>query len=273
MEILSHDLLAHFLDRAIMGFKFEAIRYSIGTLGVFFVLWLLLAPLLKDRKIRPHRRLNSQIKMELINSFRTICVFVALDIIVFDLAELGWFRKYSNISEYGLAWYYASIAIAIVLHDSYFYWAHRAMHSKRLYKLFHLTHHRSHNPTPFTAYSFAIPEAVVEYAYVPLMLLVLPIHDSALAIVLLVMIFKNALAHSGYEIFPQNTLDHWLLKHLTTVTHHDMHHERGNGNYGFYFTWWDRWMGTEHSNYRERFEKATNNKFVSRTKDLAQRSL
>jgi sterol desaturase/sphingolipid hydroxylase (fatty acid hydroxylase superfamily) len=31
---------------------------------------------------------------------------------------------------------------------------------------------------------------------------------------------------------------------LTTVTHHDLHHERAGGNYGFYFTFWDRTCGT-----------------------------
>ena len=91
------------------------------------------------------------------------------------------------------------------------------------------------------------------YAYVPLMMMFMPIHHSALAIVLLIMIFKNAIGHCGYELFPRNTLSNPVLKHMTTVTHHDMHHEKAGGNFGFYFTWWDKWMGTEHANYAERF--------------------
>lgn len=35
-----------------------------------------------------------------------------------------------------------------------------------------------------------------------------------------------------------------------TTTHHDLHHQRGRSNYGLYFTWWDRWMGTEHPDYQ-----------------------
>jgi sterol desaturase/sphingolipid hydroxylase (fatty acid hydroxylase superfamily) len=27
------------------------------------------------------------------------------------------------------------------------------------------------------------------------------------------------------------------------------------GNYGLYFNWWDRLMGTNHAKYQERFEK------------------
>lgn len=264
MENVLIDFFSHLPERILMGIRFEAVRYATGTLGVFFGIWILLAPLLKSRRIRERRAPNKQIKMELMNSFRTICVFVALDIVIFDLAGMGLFRKYDDIAEYGQLWYVLSIPIAILLHDTYFYWTHRAMHHAKLYKRFHLTHHRSHNPTPFTAYSFAVGEAVVMYAYVPLMLLFLPLHGSALAIILLVMIFKNAIGHCGYELFPRITTRNPILKHLTTVTHHDMHHEKAGGNYGFYFTWWDKWMGTEHANYVERFEAVTAKKSKSR---------
>lgn len=257
METLFAEFISNLPERIAMGFRFEATRYAMGTLGVFFTFWVLLAPILKNRRIRERRAPGKQIKMELINSLRTICVFVALDIVIFDMAAMGVFKKYDDIAEYGRLYYFLSIPIAIIVHDAYFYWAHRAMHHAKLYKRFHLTHHRSHNPTPFTAYSFAVGEAVVMYAYVPLLMLTMPLHNSALAIVLLVMIFKNALGHCGYEIFPRGTNKHPILKHMTTVTHHDMHHEKAGGNFGFYFTWWDKWMGTEHANYDQRFEMVT----------------
>ncbi|MBA3838282.1 MAG: sterol desaturase family protein, partial [Zymomonas sp.] len=38
------------------------------------------------------------------------------------------------------------------------------------------------------------------------------------------------------------------------TTHHDLHHTEGRYNFGLYFTWWDRLMGTEHPRYHERFE-------------------
>ncbi|MEQ1820670.1 MAG: sterol desaturase family protein, partial [Terricaulis sp.] len=197
------------------------------------------------------------IAMELLNSFKSICVYIALDIVVFDIAEIGVFQKYNDVALYGWFWFWASIPVAIILHDAYFYWMHRAMHHPKLYKIFHLTHHRSHNPTPFTAYSFAAPEAAVQYAFVPLLLLVMPIHSVALLIVLAIMILKNAVGHCGYELFPRGFAEHPFWGQFTTVTHHDMHHERARGNYGFYFTWWDRWMGTEQADYQTRFARVT----------------
>lgn len=247
-----HEFLAHLPARFLDGISFEAMRYAMGTLSVFGLVWVLFAPMLKSRKIRTNPHRLKQIRDELRNSFITILVFVTLDVVIFDLGARGVFRLYEDIGLYGWLWFFVSIPIAIVLHDAWFYWTHRLMHLRRLYRTFHMTHHRSHNPTPFTAYSFAPGEAVVNYMFIPVLLLILPIHSLALYTVMTVMIFKNATAHCGYELFPRTWAFHPVLGCLTTVTHHDMHHARADGNYGFYFTWWDRWMGTEHADYLDR---------------------
>ena len=43
---------------------------------------------------------------------------------------------------------------------------------------------------------------------------------------------------------------------LTTTTHHDLHHAQAGYNYAPWFTWWDRWMGTEHPEYHARYAAA-----------------
>jgi len=32
-----------------------------------------------------------------------------------------------------------------------------------------------------------------------------------------------------------------------------LHHEKFNGNYGLYFTFWDKWMKTEFEEYNQQF--------------------
>jgi sterol desaturase/sphingolipid hydroxylase (fatty acid hydroxylase superfamily) len=44
---------------------------------------------------------------------------------------------------------------------------------------------------------------------------------------------------------------------LTTPTHHAMHHEKMRGNYGIYFNFWDRLMGTSHPHYEACFLEVT----------------
>ena len=150
-------------------------------------------------------------------------------------------------------------AVIVLAHDAYFYWAHRAMHSKAMFKATHLHHHKSRTPTPFTAYSFSAWEAVIEAAFMPLFLLSASLLGFAMAgyavfLFLWHMIIRNVMAHMGHEIFPAGWVDNPLTDWISTTTHHDLHHSSGH-NYGFYFTWWDRLMGTEHPRYKEEFRK------------------
>jgi sterol desaturase/sphingolipid hydroxylase (fatty acid hydroxylase superfamily) len=40
-------------------------------------------------------------------------------------------------------------------------------------------------------------------------------------------------------------------------------HAQGGWNYGLYFTWWDRWMGTEHPDYLARFAAASGRRLTA----------
>jgi len=145
--------------------------------------------------------------------------------------------------------------VAIVIaHDAYFYWMHRALHLKALFRRAHMTHHMSRTPTPWAAYSFAPIEAAFEAAFLPLFLLIVPFHALVVLAFLIHQIIRNAIGHSGHELawsgFTRSRWTGWL----TTTTHHDLHHSEGRHNFGLYFTWWDRMMGTEHPRYHEKFE-------------------
>ena len=250
------------------GLQYEGLRYVIGTIGMFVVVWILLEPYVRHRRIRTPRNVRDvsnlpglkrggiskrQIKTELLYSLSTICVFIALDIVVFDFVPKGVFKKYHDISDYGLPYFIISLPLAFIIHDTYYYWAHRMMHHPKIYKYVHAIHHRSFHPTPFSAYCFAPLEAIVMYAFAPLCLLVLPMHNSMIISFVLLMMFKNTLGHCGYELYPRFMKRNRFLQQFNTVTHHDLHHENGRRNFGLYFTWWDRWMGTEHEDYHARF--------------------
>ena len=74
-------------------------------------------------------------------------------------------KPYNNIN-YGPVKNYFFYALSFVwmfiLHDTYFYWLHRLMHQPALFKSVHLIHHKSTNPSPWTAYAFHPLEAVLE---------------------------------------------------------------------------------------------------------------
>lgn len=250
--------------RAPISIQVETTRYLVGAVGTWLIVWVLLGEALKGRKIRKAVKRAVQIRRELFYSGSTVLVFMLMGVFVYEGAAKGWFRFYSDISDYGWAYLAISIAGLAIFHDAYFYWTHRLIHHPKLFRRVHAVHHRSVNPTPFTAYSFDVPEAAVNFMVIPLYCMIVPTHDIATMIYMWLMIVRNAVGHSGYELMPKGWNRHPILKQFTTITHHDMHHERMTGNYALYFTWWDRWMGTEHADYNERFEKITEKADTSR---------
>ncbi len=258
------------IDNLPHGFRVEGGRYLMGAGGTFFVVWLLLSGLLANRRIRPALPTvlrNKQIMREIRNSIVTIFVFtIAYSITNYTLETIfgrSVFQIYIDVETYGWPYLIFSVALWTFGLDTYFYWTHRFMHHPKFYRFFHLTHHQSHKTTPFTAYSFAPPEAVLVYLFVPIFYTLVPMHHVAFVSAMLIQIFRNAIAHCGYELFPRGWARHPVLGFFTTVTHHDMHHEKGTGNFGFYFTFWDRVMGTEHAHYLDRFDEVTQRPLVS----------
>lgn len=190
-------------------------------------------------------------------SLQTALVFLLVGFGTFLGAEAGIFSMVAATpGEPVLPLIGGSLAL-IIAHDAYFYWTHRLMHHPRLFKLFHYGHHRSRRPTPFAAYAFAWPEAIVQALFLPLMALLMPVHATALFAFLTFMIVRNVVGHAGVELYPRWFGLSRFTAWNTTTTHHDLHHEHSGANYGLYFRWWDQLMRTEHPNYRARFERAT----------------
>lgn len=216
----------------------------------------------KKRKF-VHRKIQEKlpswkaIRHEIGHSLVSAAVFSLVVLGIYGLRLLGWSRIYLDITEYG--WWYLLLSIIglVIIHDAYFYWMHRAMHHPKLFRIFHLVHHRSNNPTPWASLAFHPLEALAEIAILPLLVVIMPLHPVAIAVFALWSLSWNVIGHLGYELFPAGWVDHPILKWLNTSTHHNMHHKFSKGNYGLYFNWWDHWMGTNHPEYKEHFRTIT----------------
>ena len=238
-------------------FVFDAARYLVGAGGVSLVLFGLFRHFSSTRKIQSRRAKTSDVRREIYYSLLTVGVYATVALVTVQLDRAGILQYYGSDSRYSLAYTILSLPALLILHDAYFYWAHRRMHHKALFRAFHLVHHRSHTPTPWAAYAFAPGEAFLMALFVPLAAFIMPIHHVVLFIFLAIMIVRNAMGHSGVEFHPRGWVD-GPFDIFTSVTHHDLHHQRAKGNYGLYFTWWDRWMNTEFEDYREQFQRAVN---------------
>lgn len=243
------------LERGQHIFAFDFGRYLIAASTTFALVALLRLTFLKTRKIQAREATFADMRREFLQSMQSVFVYVVGACFLIWGHRTGLF--YNPLAgSLGIWTDLALLAGIIVAHDAYFYWAHRTMHHPRLFKTFHRAHHRSVTPTPWAAYSFAMPEAAVMFLFVPIWQFFVPTPGWVLFTWLNFQIVRNAVGHSGFEFFPRWWLSTPLTSWFNVNVHHDMHHRGGfNHHYGLYFRWWDQWMGTEHPDYRKNFDE------------------
>ena len=241
-------------------------RYLIFTVGVWLLLWVLLRPLIAARKIREETPPARQMFTELMFSLRSMVIFATAGVGMFLMYRAGLYPLAGLTDSWGPVWFGVSIVAGIVGLDAWFYWTHRLMHDPRLFRRFHRRHHKSNNPSPFTAYSFDVGEALVLVAFPIVFPMVFPMASGTMPWVMLYQIATNTLLHSGYELMPARRDGRPMLDFIVTTTHHDLHHAQAGWNYAAWFTWWDRWMGTEHPEYHARYAAAAWRPFAAPNK-------
>lgn len=223
-----------------------------GTLFLIFYVW-------KKRdffriKIQQKYPDNKHILREVAYSFLSIAIFSLVATTMFILRKHGYTKMYLHFSDHSVPYFIFSVIAFILLHDTYFYFTHRLMHWKVIYPYVHKVHHLSTNPTPWAAFAFHPLEAFIEVGIVPIMMFLMPIHPYALLVWVLYQTGMNVLGHLGFEVFPSGFTNGFISKYSNTSTHHNMHHKYVTSNYGLYFNFWDRFLGTNHAQYTEQFE-------------------
>lgn len=236
-----------------LGMNF--VRYYPLAGLAFLVLWVLGKNTFQPNRILEAFPKAERIWYEIRYSFSTLIIFAGLGTFSILLANLGLTRIYIGADKYGLWYLPVSFLLLTVWHETWFYWAHRAMHTPTLFKLLHVTHHRSINPSPFAAYAFHPLEAVLEGIYLLLFTMVLPVERSVVIFHTFYAMIMNIWWHSGYEFFPKGFTRGVITKWINTSTHHNLHHSKTHGNYSLYFNFWDRVCGTNRPEYDEYFDE------------------
>jgi len=165
------------------------------------------------------------------------------------LAYEAWRRSgtlvYLDFGRYGALWLIVSGAVYLAIQDTYYYWLHRLMHRRPLFRYVHAGHHRSRQPTPYASFAFDWAEAALNAWLLPALVFVIPIHPAVILAILTLATLTAVLNHAGSEVLPawwvRGPPGAWLI----SATHHSVHHTRYDRNFGLYFRIWDRLMGTD----------------------------
>jgi len=222
----------------------------------FLIFYVLFAGFFHNRKIQKKFPKFKDYRRDFIYSLITITIFAIIAMLVFDI-YYEYTNMYVDISDKGMTYYVLAYLGMFFIHDTYFYWIHRLMHQPALYRMIHLVHHRSTNPSPWTAYAFHPFEAVLEAGIIPVIAFTLPVHKAALGWFFLFPFIYNVYGHLGYELYPKNFHRTWIGRYVNTSVAHNVHHKYFTGNYGLYTLIWDRLLGTVNKNYERVYDETT----------------
>jgi Delta7-sterol 5-desaturase len=164
-------------------------------------------------------------------------------LVVFDKSPTSWWVVTLEYVAYFFAF------------DTYFYWFHRLMHTRHVYRWVHKIHHFSTSPNVLTTLSVNPLESLINGGFVPLFTALFTVHAATMTLIAPTNIFMGLYVHSGYEFFPRWWNKSWATKWFITATFHDQHHKYFNYNYGGYTTIWDWICGTVRPKFLADFEQ------------------
>jgi len=193
----------------------------------------------KTLKLQDEIPERKQIIKEIKYSFFTLCIYSSGVWLFLYWLKYGYTQNYTEISEFGWPYFICSILLMIIVHDTYSYWIHRLIHHKWLFKHVHLLHHKFKNPSPWSAFAFHPFESLLTLGIIPVVMFLMPWHNLALIIFITIIIVYDTFVHLGYNIKELK-----VFKWQNTPKDHDVHHRNSKYNFGLYFTFWDRLMGT-----------------------------
>ncbi len=249
------DLINKYLETFINYYS----KFLIFALPIFIFYYVLFKKRFQPVKIQQKELLKSDLKREIFYSVISISVIALVVYLTLYSPITKYTKIYDDFNKYPIWYYVLCFPISMLIHETYYYWIHRFMHIPIVFKWVHAIHHKSTNPSPWAAYSFNPLEALFEIGILPILAFLIPFHISAISIYLVIQLSFAVYGHSGFDFTPKGFHKHWFGKWINTSLHHNLHHnsksyKNGKGySYGFYFTIWDRIMGTMDPLYDEYF--------------------
>jgi len=148
----------------------------------------------------------------------------------------GYSRLYEGIDGVS-GWAYAifSVALYLVFTDTMIYWIHWAIHLPSLYPI-HKLHHKWIIPTPFASFAFHPADGFAQSLPYHVFAYFIPLNKYLYLSLFLLVCTWTVSIHDGKGFYYGDIIN--------GADHHTIHHSDFKYNYGQYFTFWDRVMGT-----------------------------
>ena len=190
------------------------------------------------------------------NMFRTLCyavpIFTVYEVLTYWLFAngfLGFFSFTDNSAGFWI-WFVVLLLFVPVIHSTHFYFSHRLLHCRALYKSVHRIHHANIEVGPFSGLAMHPLELAIYFSTVCVQWL-LALHPLNALYQLQFAVFNAAMSHTGYEKI--------LLKDDVGIESssyfHYLHHKYFECNYGGTIAPMDQLFGTFHNGSIEAQER------------------
>jgi sterol desaturase/sphingolipid hydroxylase (fatty acid hydroxylase superfamily) len=197
---------------------------------------------------------RASIRHEIWWSMTNTATTAASTVFTYHLIQRGMTSMYFTVADWGWTYLAASAALCVLGYDTWLYWQHRLLHTRWLFQHVHWVHHRVGNPTPFATFAMHPVETFMGNVFFILFTVFVPVHPFAMAAAGAYMFAYGTICHLGYELYPRWFARAPLLRHFNNATYHNMHHSLIRCNYGNWFIFWDRLMGTDHRAYEDTWD-------------------
>lgn len=216
---------------------------SLGALGLFFVLaglsYLTFFVLKKDRfhpsYVADKAENRSAIKWSIIGIVGNAVLIAPIHYVIAH----GHSKLYYSMSDYGWGYFLASIAMMLIVSETFIYWVHRALHWGPLYRRLHYIHHRYQKPTSFVGLAFNPLDSFLQG---------LPHHVSVFLFPMHIGLYMFSLAFvATWAVLIHDRVSFVRWGWVNNTGRHTLHHWYYDYNFGQYTTFWDRLCGTHRS--------------------------
>lgn len=184
-------------------------------------------------KINPSRYSLNQIAKEIQYSLISILIFSGQAILI---QQAFVYRLVEIKLEFSFITFLAEVIVLFFWNELHFYCVHWLLHRKWWFKNVHFIHHQSHQPTPFSIYSFSWVEAFLLGSVIFPPLFSHSFQVASLLSLPILSILHNVVGHCDYDFFPNKKINHWLRASYR----HSLHHSKVSGNFGFQLSVFDR---------------------------------
>jgi sterol desaturase/sphingolipid hydroxylase (fatty acid hydroxylase superfamily) len=216
------------------------------------------------RKIQARSETREQIRRDFRQSLRSLAMIAAMfGAGYWAYQYMGWGIRAGSPSVLSIG---LSFVASMLLFDTWFYWLHRLIHSRWLFRTVHLWHHRTITPEVWSNNSDLLLDNLFLQSYWLVAHFLIPIAPAVLAVHKLYDQVTGVMGHSGYEHAGKIA---WPPSPILSVTHHDQHHRFGACNYATHFSLWDRLLGTLHPTHDSEVQRNLTSLPISRHDSVA----